>query len=40
MQPTSDKPHPYGYCYPDCGCPESQDFDWDGFADDINSDLT
>ena len=25
-----------GYCYPDCGCPESDAFDWDGFADDIN----
>jgi len=34
--PSNQKPHPYGYCYPDCGCPDSDAFDWDGFAADIN----
>lgn len=26
-----------GDCYPDCGCPESDAFDWDDFADAINN---
>lgn len=25
-----------GYCYPDCGCADSAEFDWDAFAADIN----
>jgi len=25
-----------GHCYPKCGCPDSEAFDWEGFADDIN----
>lgn len=34
LKPHPDRPH-RGYCYPDCGCPDN-DFDWDGFAADIN----
>lgn len=35
LKPHPGRPHA-GYCYPDCGCPDN-DFDWDGFAADINN---
>ncbi|MGU3650633.1 hypothetical protein [Mycolicibacterium sp. A43C] len=25
-----------GYCWPTCGCPDSEEWDWDGFSSDIN----